>query len=251
MEFGPYIGYTVNQQKSWLIVKDQYFNEAKQLFAHSRIRITSDRRLGSVIGDSECTTKYHLWIMQLGLLIIIAKMEPLAAYCVFVHCLKHKFIFIMRTVSNISEQLEKLDQKIYEFIETILNGYKFNEDERTLYSLPEKFGGNDIIIPTQLAEIEYNNSISATNYTKECILKQQRTFDHHGQRLNSTVKNKIKHTKSEKNKLTLEALKEKIYDVEKKRALEASIENGASMWLTALPLKEHGLALENNHSGMQ
>ena len=26
MEFGPCIGYNVNQQKSWLIVKDQYFN---------------------------------------------------------------------------------------------------------------------------------------------------------------------------------------------------------------------------------
>ena len=56
----------------------------------------------------------------------------------------------------------------------------------------------DIIIPSQLAEIEYNNSISATNYTKECILKQQRIFDHHCQCLNSTVKNKIKHTKSGK-----------------------------------------------------
>ena len=36
----------------------------------------------------------------------------------------------------------------------------------------------------------------------------------------------------------------KIKDGEKKRALEASLENGASIWLTALPLKEHGFALD-------
>ena len=119
MEFGPYIGYNVNQ-------------EAKQLFAHSQIRITTDgnRHFGSVIGDSEYTTKYvankiDLWITQLEQLIIIAKTQPHDAYCAFVHCLKHKYIFIMRTVPNKLEQPEKLYKKIDEFIKTILNGYKF------------------------------------------------------------------------------------------------------------------------------
>ena len=90
--------------------------------------------MGSVIVDSECTTKYvankvDLWIKQLEQLIIIAKTQPHAAYCAFVHCLKYKYIFIMRTVPNISEQLKKLNKKIDEFIEF------------TLYSLPAKFGG--------------------------------------------------------------------------------------------------------------
>ena len=251
MKYGPYIGYNIYQQKSLLIVKDEYYNEATQLFGDSQIHIISDgnRHLGAVIGDIECTTKYtsdkvDLWIKQLEQLIVIAKTQPHAAYSAFVNCLRHRYIFVMRTVPDISEQLKKLHENVDQFIQVILNDYKFHEDERMLYSLPAKFGGMGIIILYQLAEIEYNNSISVTNHTKEYVLQQQKIYNHHAERLNSTVKRKIIQTKLEKSKLALDTLQQKIDDVEKKRALEASLKNGASIWLTALPLKEHGLALD-------
>ena len=76
--------------------------------------------------------------------------------------MSEKQIIVMRTVPNISEQLKKLDEKIDQFIQVILNDYKFNEHERMLCSPPAKFGGMGIIKPSQLAEIEYNQ------YIKDC-----------------------------------------------------------------------------------
>ena len=42
----------------------------------------------------------------------------------------------------------------------------------------------------------------------------------------------------------LTEIKNNIQDVGNGRALEAYLENGASIWLTAIPLKEHGFALD-------
>ena len=52
IEHGPYIGYYVNAQKSWLICKQQHLEHAKQIFADSPIGITIEGRkhLGAVIG---------------------------------------------------------------------------------------------------------------------------------------------------------------------------------------------------------
>lgn len=148
-KYGHYIGYEVNDQKSMLIVKDEYFNKAKELFSDSEIFITSDgnRHLGAVIGNHDCTEKYtndkvNSWVKQLDSLIAVARTQPHAAYSAFMHCLRHRYVFVMRTVPNISVLL-----------------------------------------------------------------------------------NQITH-------------------LEKNKALEASLENGSSIWLTAIPLKEHGFALD-------
>ena len=39
--YGPYIGYYVKLDKSWLIVKEEYLNDAKEIFAESGLQITT------------------------------------------------------------------------------------------------------------------------------------------------------------------------------------------------------------------
>ena len=54
-ESGPYIGYYPNASKSLLIVKEQYIDEAKTLFAGSEVTITTEghKHLGAVIGNPQ------------------------------------------------------------------------------------------------------------------------------------------------------------------------------------------------------
>lgn len=250
-KYGHYIGYEVNDQKSMLIVKDEYFNKAKELFSDSEIFITSDgnRHLGAVIGNHDCSEKYtndkvNSWVKQLDSLIAVARTQPHAAYSAFMHCLRHRYVFVMRTVPNISVLLKKLDRKIDEFIRVILNDYQFNDSERLLYSLPARYGGLGVIIPSQMADREYERSLTITSHTKECMLQNIAVYDHRAEHVVAALKTRIKREKNENYQHQLNEIKEQITDLEKNKALEASLENGSSIWLTAIPLKEHGFALD-------
>ena len=57
---GPSYGYFVNASKTWLIVKPEYLDVARELFKNTSIGITSEgrRHLGASIGSREFTTDY-------------------------------------------------------------------------------------------------------------------------------------------------------------------------------------------------
>ena len=52
VEYGPYLGYYAKPEKSWLIVKHQYLDLARDTFAQSGLKITTEgrRHLGAVVG---------------------------------------------------------------------------------------------------------------------------------------------------------------------------------------------------------
>ena len=84
----------------------------------------------------------------------IACTEPHAAYSAFVHGVKHRYTFIMRTVPDIEALLIPLDEAINSFIRVLMQGYSFNDEERLLFSLPAKYGGLGIIIPSKMSDSE-------------------------------------------------------------------------------------------------
>ena len=62
----------------------------------------------------------------------------------------------MRTILNISYQLEKSDELILtNFIPAIAGGIYINPDERYLLSLPAKYGGLGIPVFSELAVVEF------------------------------------------------------------------------------------------------
>ena len=75
--------------------------------------------------------------------------EPQAAYCAFVGGFKHKVTDTIRTVPDIHEHLEKLDQAVDT---NFTDGHFCNEMERKLLSLPVKYGGVGIVIFCDIAE---------------------------------------------------------------------------------------------------
>ena len=64
----------------------------------------------------------------------------------------------MRTIPGISHLLKPLDDAIDTFVKELLQGYTFNPTERALFSLPAKYGGMGLIIPSEIYQEEYGNS---------------------------------------------------------------------------------------------
>ena len=102
------IGYNVNAKKSYLIVKEQYKDKAKEIFEDTNIKILTEghRHLGSVIGSKQFSENYissliTQWCEEITELSLIARTHPQAAYSAFTSGYKHKFTFFMRTIENL------------------------------------------------------------------------------------------------------------------------------------------------------
>ena len=127
---GPKFGYYPEASKSWLIVKEKAKQRAFTVFKDTAIKITTEgqRHLGAVIGSSKYKREYvqnkiDELINKIKVFSMIAKTEPQAAYSCFVRAFKRKPSNIMRTIPDISDQLNQSDEVITsEFIPAITGG---------------------------------------------------------------------------------------------------------------------------------
>ena len=146
---GAKFGYYPDASKSWLIVREKAKQGAFTVFKDTAIKITTkgQRHLGAVIRSSKykreyVQNKFDELINQIKFLSMIAETEPQAAYAYFITAFKHKPSYIMRTIPDISDQLNQLDELITsEFIPAITGGIHCSDVERKLLSLPSKLGG--------------------------------------------------------------------------------------------------------------
>ena len=146
--YGPRIGYFPKADKSWLTVKPEHAEKANIIFHDTQINITSTgrRHLGAVIGSQDykasyVSTKVKEWNAEIEVLSIIARSEPHAAYAAFTHGYKHKFSYVIRTIPDIKQHLQPLEDVIRsKFIPSILNGIDCNDIQRNLFALPTRFG---------------------------------------------------------------------------------------------------------------
>ena len=103
-----------------------------------------------------------------------AKREPQAAYSCFIIAFKHKPSCIMRTIPNISDQLNQLDGEIIsEFKPAITGGIHCSDIERQLLSLSSKLGGLGILIFAEILNQEYEYSLMLSKDLSTRILKQE------------------------------------------------------------------------------
>ena len=248
IEMGKYIGYSAKPSKSWLIVKEEYYDIAVEMFEGTGIQITKEgkRHLGAVIGSADFKHEYvtdliNGWIEALKNLNIIAKVEPHLAYTAYVFGFQHKYTYFLRTIPSISNELKRLDAAIDEYLlKPILNNYNYNYSERLWYSLPPRKGGLGIIIPSEVSDTFYKNSRYMTSELVDRIVNQNvaepREFDVH------PSKHEIRTEKTHREDEKLNYVKSTLNEA-KTRLLEAITEKGASSWLTAMPIKEHGFYL--------
>ena len=249
-QLGPDYGYYPNAEKTWLIVKEDYLEEAKAKFNGSGVSITAEgkRHLGAAVGTPHFISGYVQrkvteWVNEVDRLSSIAVTQPHAAYAAFTHGLKHKWTYLIRTIPNIADLLQPLEDAIrHKFIPSLTGQSALNCETRELMALPIRHGGLGIINPTRNNSYHHKSSQSITAPLVSLILVQSHTYHQEAKAEQLNAKKKAVKIRKQSDSQAAAELESKLSN-NMKRAMQVSTEKGASSWLATLPIDEHGFAL--------
>eukprot|EP00794_Sanderia_malayensis_P011438 gene11438-biopygen9117 len=158
-----------------------------------------------------------------------------AAYCAFTAGCRHKFNYTLRTIPCLNEHLNPVEDVIHhKLIPALCEGRSCSDDESLLLSLPVKLGGLGIPDLTKTAAFEYDASKSITEQcTKNTIRQNNPVVEGNDYAL---VNSDITKKKSEYYASIIAFLRENMTSSQCK-AYEIACSDGASIWLSSLPLK--------------
>ena len=247
-KIGPEYGYFPNTSKTWLIVKVEHLEEAKELFQDTGVKISYDGKshLGSAIGsrpfvESFVEEKVSKWKKELEHLSDIATTQPQAAYTAFTHGIKSKWIYLARTTPNI--ELAPLKEVIRcKFLPAITGQSVFDDNPRNLMRLTARLGGLGVIDPSQKGSIYYENSKSITTPLVNVIIDEARVCPSESTKAQINAKNQLRNSRRLHEKVVGSEIIVKL-SPNLQRPIEISSEKGASTWLTTLPLADFGFTL--------
>lgn len=244
LEIGPSYGYFPQPTKSWLIVKSDQLDQARQTFAGTQIKITSEgeRHLGAVIGTDENKSQYinkkiDDWTQEINLLAEIAATYPQAAYSAYVSSYQHKLTYFHRTIPSISDELKRVDEAVrHRLIPSLTGGRIINDHERVMLSLPPRLGGMGLKIFSEESTNDHHDSMSATVILQNQILQSEVDAPV------SKSKSRLHNERQQRNQAKLRAFLDESED-ETKRMMETLNQKDVSNWLTAIPTNERGFEL--------
>ena len=218
--------------------------EARRIFKGTGVRFTSEgmRHLGAAIGsrqfkESYLQEKIDEWVEGVERLAKIAAIEPQVAFSAFIQRMQSRWTFVTRTVANISELMQPLEDAIRQKFLPSLLGREVNDLERELFTLPARHGGLGIVNPCTQSDQHFSNSEELTLPLVAMILAQERILN--AKELSndqSDIRARQRTKAEEKHRQTLENIKEQA-PLALKTAIEQACEKGASIWVTARPLR--------------
>ena len=182
LEHGKGFGYHPNASKTYLVVKAQFLEEAKHLFAGTNVNITTQgkRHLVAAIGsrDQYVQEKVKMWIQEIHRLAEIATSQPHAAYAGFVHSLSSRWTYLQRTIPGIHNHFKLLEDAIHQtFIPSLTGRPPCSKLTKSLLALPARLGGMGLINPSETSNLNYQVSEKMTSLLVENILSQDQTKD--------------------------------------------------------------------------
>ena len=187
--------------------------------------------------------KVASWVEEIDSLCQIAQSQPHAAYAAFTNGVMSKWNFVLRTIPNIQNSLQPLEDIIQRrFLPTITGQNHFSQQLRSLMALPARTGGIGIRNPVSEATAQHKASLKITRQLVELILKQSKTLPpetflkQREQKLEVRASNRQAQETATSHTIP-------ILPTTLKKAVEMSREKGASSWLTVLPIEEHGFTL--------
>ena len=156
---GPSFGYNPNASKTYLIVKPDHVELAKTQFADTDVAITTygKRHLGAALGSKTFTEEYvhnkvQKWTTDIINLAGVATTQPHAAYAAYIHGLSNHWLYLLRTVPDISDLLQPLEFAIHQHLIPALTGRPpCSSIERALLTLPTRLGGLGIRNPSAMS----------------------------------------------------------------------------------------------------
>ena len=247
--FGPNFGYHPNGDKTWLVVSESLKDAATGVFEGTSVQVTTQGRkhLGAALGSrpivEQCVSQQvKEWTAELEQLSIIARSHPQAAYCAYSHGLKGRWLYLARTVPNIGDLLQPLEDTLRQrFIPALTGRPAPSDTERELLALPARIGGLGIANPAATAEREHQASMQLSSplvmliTQGEADLAQSTTAQRR-------ARNQLQQDKRKHENEVAATLHDKLSEP-LQRARKVASERGASSWLTALPLQHHGFAI--------
>ena len=252
-EVGKLYGYYTNGEKTFLLVKPDLLEEAKQLFDGTGVQIVTQGvgYLGSAVGQSKFVAsfveqKVNEWMTDLETLTEFARTEPHAAFGALTHGLRSKYSYILRTVSTAVDYVSVIDKFLEEQLLPVLTGHqRFTADELALLRLPARLGGIGLPFLSFWANNELAAAKKMTRMQVDELLLQNTThqlptFDEvHKAAIHA--KNISARHRSLREGEIFDRLRNESSLADRQLQLLSS--KGVSAWLTALPLKEHGFWL--------
>ena len=247
-ELGPAFGYYPNPSKSRLVVKEQHFDLAQELFKDHGVSITTDghKHLGSAIGEdlfleNFFKKKIQKWSDELHILSSIASIEPQAAYSCFVHGMKSSLNYFMRTTPRTADCLGPIEDIIrHEFIPALTGRAPISDVERELLALPCRLGGLDIPDFTKSAISQFQASKRICSPIVDLILDHQPSLTAEAVSKQKELKQCVK---SERRKAQVDSASNLSLPDHLSKATELAKDKGSSSWLTAMPLEKYGFSL--------
>ena len=180
------------------------------------------------------------WVHEVATLSEFALSQPQACYAAYTFGLKHRWTYFSRTLPDIQDLLEPLENAISRVLIPAITERKCNQLDRTTLALPARLGGLGFGNPCLEASREYASSVKVTTPLVEQIVSQLHELPE-----NSLVKSAEQAVARERSK-ELEDRTERIKEMapcKTKRALNLAAEKGSSAWLTVLSLQDLGFNL--------
>ena len=251
-ELGPLFGYFPKASKTCLVVHPEEESTALAMFGSSGITITSEgkRHLGAAIGSPSFINDFvchrvEEWREEIIKLASIASSQPHAAYAyaAFVHGTRNKWSYLCRTVPQSGPLLQPIEDAIHNsFIPAVMGRPPCSQVERKMLALPSKMGGLSLADPSFHANEEYEASKKVTSDLVQSIIQQDKSFCSDPTAPNPSIKS-IKASKRARHEHIFEEVYQTL-ELPTRRLIDCACEPGASAWLSAVPLEEHGFCLD-------
>ena len=245
LKVGPSYGYFAEPSKSIIVVKEEHFQEAQDVFADLEVEVVlAGCFLGSCIGNDEGISQYvqgkvNLWVESVEQLAEVAKAYPQAAYCAFTHSLCCEWSYLQRVIEGYDEEYFRLRDTVQHVFTPAVLGREVLEREHELFALPVKLGGLALSDPVKSASSAFSISKEATSVLQEAIQTgEEVNMAEHTTKCRATVRNAIKMKEEAQNQVSSRKLHE--LPAVQRRTLHRIVKGGASGWLTVLPLREEG-----------
>ena len=180
------------------------------------------------------------WINDIAKLAEFALSQPQACYAAYTFGLKHRWTYFLRTLPDIQDLLEPLEDAISHMLIPAITERKCNQLDRNILALPVRLGGLGLGNPSLEARREYASSVKVTKPLVEQIVSQSHQLPE-----DSLTKLAHQEVRSERSK-ELEQRTERIKEMaprKTQRGLDLATEKGSSAWLTVLPLQDLGFNL--------
>ena len=221
-----------------------FLSSACDLFKGYGVNVTTSHRLlGGVIGNETGSVNYvkdcvSEWVRILERLIVIAETQPQLSYSAYTRSIQSQWTYLQRVTPDCSEPFGPVEMVIKEKLLPTLFGCEISDSERTLFSLPSRMGGLNILQPPTTADMNYSNSRKLTtpiiNALKENGQSDMDKFIEHHE---AAIKEIIRTKEADMLKL-FDDMSTRI-DQQQYCAVCRAKDDKMSSWLTVNPVAKH------------